>query len=194
MERFNHYFENHIAKIVDLDSATIIDYYNPDYGLMYNLRFTFDKKNCTLSIYGDFGDLIAHNFYNLGDYRKTYEHFCGNPSYFVEKITSSSRNIYTYDYEEAKSFILERLLSDDDENKEEISEKISELLEYFSDRQGFQHISDESREWLSSYDSDYWEWIGYAGKNVSNIIYLYLDAYRRAYEYLTLEEENNGSA
>ncbi|EOI9075080.1 hypothetical protein ACETGG_01435 [Streptococcus pyogenes] len=194
MERFNHYFENHIAKIVDLDSATIIDYYNPDYALQYNLRFIFDKKNCTLAITGDFGELTAHNFYNLGDYHKTYEHFCGNPSYFVEKITSSSRNIYTYDYEEAKSFILERLFDEHDKIEQEVSENIDGLFEFFNDTYGFQHISDDSKEWLENYDLDYWEWIDYAGKNVSNIIYLYLDAYRRAYEYLTIEEENNGSA
>ncbi|HEM9180004.1 TPA: hypothetical protein ACJSX9_000169 [Streptococcus agalactiae] len=118
MERFDHYFENHIAKIVDLESATIIDYYNPDFALQYNLRFIFDKKNSTLCITGDFGNLTAHNFYNLGDYHKAYKHFCNNVGYFVEKIRCCSRNIYTDD------------------------------------------------------------------KNVSNIIYLYLDAYRRAYEYL----------
>lgn len=179
---------------MDLDSATIIDYYNPDYALQYNLRFIFDKKNCTLAITGDFGELTAHNFYNLGDYHKTYEHFCGNPSYFVEKITSSSRNIYTYDYEEAKSFILERLFDEHDKIEQEVSENIDGLFEFFNDTYGFQHISDDSKEWLENYDLDYWEWIDYAGKNVSNIIYLYLDAYRRAYEYLTIEEENNGSA
>ncbi|CRQ98730.1 Uncharacterised protein [Streptococcus equi subsp. equi] len=187
MSNFDHYFSNHIAEKIELDTLTIIDYYNPDYDLLYNLRFIFDKKNCTLSISGDFGNLAAQNFYNLGDYHKTYEHFCNNIGYFVDKIKSCSRNIYTYDIDKAKSYILEQLLSDDDENKEEISEKIDELFEYFSDTQGFQHISDESREWLSSYDSDYWEWIGYAGKTVSNIIYLFLDAYKRAYEYLKKE-------
>ncbi|HEO7013318.1 TPA: hypothetical protein VBD25_001305 [Streptococcus agalactiae] len=185
MERFDHYFENHIAKIVDLESATIIDYYNPDFALQYNLRFIFDKKNSTLCITGDFGNLTAHNFYNLGDYHKTYEQFCNNVGYFVEKIRCCSRNIYTYDYEEARSFILKQLFDEYDKIEQDVSENIDGLFEFFDDTDGFQRLSDDSREWLESYDLDYWEWIGNAGKNVSNIIYLYLDAYRRAYEYLT---------
>lgn len=86
------------------------------------------------------------------------------------------------------------MFDEHDKIEQEVSENIDGLFEFFNDTYGFQHISDDSKEWLENYDLDYWEWIDYAGKNVSNIIYLYLDAYRRAYEYLTIEEENNGSA
>ena len=66
MELFAHYFNKHIAKIIELDDITIIDYHSPEYNLMYNLRYIFDKKNSSLAITGDFGELVAVNFNNMG--------------------------------------------------------------------------------------------------------------------------------
>lgn len=87
---FESYFENHVAKIINLSDITIIDYFNPKYQVQYNVRFIFDKKNCSLAITGDFGNLTAQNYYNLGDYHKTYEHFCNSPEYFVKKLNHST--------------------------------------------------------------------------------------------------------
>ena len=50
MESFAHYFNKHIAKKIELDDITIIDYYSPEYKQMYNLRYIFDKKNSSLAI------------------------------------------------------------------------------------------------------------------------------------------------
>ena len=55
MSSFAHYFNKHIAKKIELDDITIIDYYSPEYKRMYNLRYIFDKKNSSLAITGDFG-------------------------------------------------------------------------------------------------------------------------------------------
>lgn len=191
-KEFDHYFENHITKITDLEDITIIDYFNPEYQVQYNIRFIFDKKNCSLIITGDFGSLTAQNYYNLGDYHKTYEHFCSNPGYFVEKIRSFDRNIYSYDEDEAKKYILEHILQENlNELDEDDQNSFDDLFEYFNDSYGFQHLSDYAIEWLKSYDPDYWEILPYAGRNISCHIYLLLDAYRRAYESLK-KEENNG--
>ena len=53
MESFAHYFNKHIAKKIELDDITIIDYHSPEYNLMYNLRYIFDKKNSSLAITGE---------------------------------------------------------------------------------------------------------------------------------------------
>ena len=187
---FESYFENHVAKIINLSDITIIDYFNPKYQVQYNVRFIFDKKNCSLAITGDFGNLTAQNYYNLGDYHKTYEHFCNSPEYFVKKIKSFDRNIFSYDEDEAKEYILKHILSEDFNKLDKDDQKsFAELFEYFNDSYGFQHLSDGSIEWLKKYDPDYWELLPYAGRNISCHIYLLLDAYRRAYEYLKKEND-----
>ena len=63
-----------------------------------------------------------------------------------------------------------------------------ELFEYFNDSYGFQHITDTVREFLSDQDSEYYEILEIAGKKVSEIVFLYLDAYKRAYESIKNEE------
>ena len=140
MESFAHYFNKHIAKKIELDDITIIDYHSPEYNLMYNLRYIFDKKNSSLAITGDFGELLAVNFNNMGNLDE-------NDRYYFD-----------------------------------------ELFEYFDDRHGFKHITDTVREFLSEPDSEYYETLEFAGKKVSEIVFLYLDAYKRAYESIKNEE------
>ena len=86
MESFAHYFNKHIAKKIELDDITIIDYHSPEYNLMYNLRYIFDKKNSSLAITGDFGELVAVNFNNMGSWEDFYKDFTNNAGYFIEKI------------------------------------------------------------------------------------------------------------
>ena len=93
------------AKKIELDDITIIDYHNPEYNLMYNLRYIFDKKNSSLAITGDFGELVAVNFNNMGNWEDFYKDFTNNPGYFIEKIKASSRNLFVYDEEETKKII-----------------------------------------------------------------------------------------
>lgn len=184
MSSFAHYFNKHIAKKIELDDITIIDYYSPEYKRMYNLRYIFDKKNSSLAITGDFGELVAVNFNNMGNWEDFYKDFTNNPGYFIGKIKASSRNLFVYDVEEAKKIILEYFF----ENKryEELDAidqyYFDELFENFNDCYGFQHITDSVRRFLKEKDSEYYETLESAGKKVSEIVLLYLDAYKRAYE------------
>ena len=186
MESFAHYFNKHIAKKIELDDITIIDYYSPE----YNLRYIFDKKNSSLAITGDFGELVAVNFNNMGNWEDFYKDFTNNAGYFIEKIKASSRNIFVYDEDEAKKIILEYFF--DNKRYEDLDENdryyFDELFEYFDDRHGFKHITDTVQEFLSEQDSEYYETLEFAGKKVSEIVFLYLDAYKRAYESIKNEE------
>ena len=179
-----------LLKKIELDDITIIDYYSPEYKQMYNLRYIFDKKNSSLAITGDFGELVAVNFNNMGNWEDFYKDFTNNPGYFIEKIKASSRNLFLYDEEEAKKIILEYFF----ENKryEELDADdqyyFDELFEYFDDCYGFKHITDTVREFMSEKDSQYYETLQFAGKKVSEIVFLYLDAYKRAYESIKNEE------
>ena len=190
MSSFAHYFNKHIAKKIELDDITIVDYYSPEYNRMHNLRYIFDKKNSSLAITGDFGELVAVNFNNMGNWEDFYKDFTNNPGYFIEKIKASSRNLFVYDVEEAKKIILECFF----ENKryEELDAidqyYFDELFEYFNDCYGFQHITDSVRRFLKEKDSEYYETLESAGKKVSEIVLLYLDAYKRAYESIKNEE------
>lgn len=190
MESFAHYFNKHIAKKIELDDITIIDYHSPEYNLMYNLRYIFDKKNSSLAITGDFGELIAVNFNNMGSWEDFYKDFTNNAGYFIEKIKASSRNLFVYDEAEAKKIILDYFF--DNKRYEDLDENdryyFDELFEYFDDRHGFKHITDTVREFLSEQDSEYYETLEFAGKKVSEIVFLYLDAYKRAYESIKNEE------
>lgn len=108
----------------------------------------------------------------------------------IEKIKASSRNLFVYDEEEAKKIILEYFF--DNKRYEDLDENdryyFDELFEYFDDRYGFKHITDTVREFLSEQDSEYYETLEFAGKKVSEIVFLYLDAYKRAYESIKNEE------
>lgn len=192
MENFDHYFTNHIAEKIELDTVSIVDYYNPEYGRMYNLRYMFDIKNSSLSITGDFGELVAVNFYNIGEWDTFYQHFTNNPEYFIEKVQTARRNLFVYDIEEAKKVILNSFFegkSYQDLDYEE-SYVYDDLFEYFDDTYGFRHMSDNTREFLSMQDEEYYSTLKYARRKVASIVYLYLDAYKRAYEYLTKEVDD----
>ncbi|ABN10785.1 hypothetical protein phi3396_12 [Streptococcus phage phi3396] len=186
MTNFDHYFSNHIAEKIELDTATIIDYYNPKYERMYNLRYIFDKKNSSLCITGDFGELVAVNFYNMGDWDTFYRHFTNNPDYFIEKVSTSRRSLFVHDIYEAQKVILKEFFNGKDYEDLDWDESCiyDDLFEYFHDQYGFRHMSDDTREFLSSQQDEYYVTLEYAGRRISDVVFLYLDAYKRAYEYL----------
>ena len=191
MEKFDHYFENHIAEKIELDTVTIIDYYNPEYKQMYNLRYIFDKKNSSLSITGDFGELVAVNYSNIGDWIEFYSDFTNNPEYFIEKVQAHRRSLYKYDIDKAQKDILTEFFcgKEYDELDFDDSEIFDEMFEYFDDQYGFRHISDDVWEFINQHDEEYYVTLEHAGRRISDIVYIYLDAYRRAYEYLMKESQ-----
>lgn len=190
MAKFDHYFSNHIAEKIELDSLTIVDYYNPEYERMHNLRYIFDKKNSSLAITGDFGELIAVNFYNIGEWDTFYQDYTNNVGYFIEKVLISRRRLYKYDIDQAQRSILTEFFDGKEYDDLDYDDSIifDEIFEYFNDDYGFRHLSDSAREFLSQKNEEYYVILEYAGRSASEIVYLYLDAYRRAYEYLTKEE------
>lgn len=194
MTEFNHYYTNHIAEKIELDTLTIIDYYDPKKGYEYNLRFIFDKKNSSLAITGDFGELTARNFHNMGDWIKFYSHYTGNLEYFLEKVTSSSRPVHFYDEEKAKDLILRNFF---EVNKEDdlIDDDwwiFNNLFKEFDYNKGFNHIPSE---FIERFEADFeeheiYKFLNTAGQYVNGVFRLYLDAYSRAYTYLTKGDGN----
>ncbi|WP_375708729.1 hypothetical protein PJ261_08315 [Streptococcus dysgalactiae] len=91
MKKFDHYFSNHIAVKTELESATIVDYYNPEKGYEYNLRYIFDKKNSSLAITGDFGELVARNFYNMGEWDTFYKHYTDDLGFLFHGLPKWSK-------------------------------------------------------------------------------------------------------
>lgn len=183
-------FSNHIAEKIELETATIIDFYDPEQGRWHSLWYFFDKKHSSLAITGDFGELVAVNFDNMGDWKEFYQDYTNNPGYFIEKVQTSRRSLFAYDCEEAKKEVLNSFFYqkpyealDDDEQY-----YFDELFEYFDDSYGFRHVSDSVREFLSQEHDEYYVILEHAGRHISDIVYLYLDAYSKAYEYLTKNE------
>lgn len=188
MGEISHYYTNHIAEKTELDTVTIIDYYDPQKGYEYNLRFIFDKKNSSLAITGDFGEVTARNFYNMGDWEKFYRDYTNDLWYFLEKVTSSSRPIYSYDIETARNKVLNTFFEVD--NEDELSADdwflFYDLFNNFDDEDGFNHILSEFIERFNiDFDEhEIYEELRTAGRFVNGVFRLYLDAYSRAYKYL----------
>ncbi|XCY64096.1 hypothetical protein ABG812_04630 [Streptococcus iniae] len=147
-----------------------------------------------MAITGDFGELTARNFYNMGDWKKFYSHYTGNLEYFLEKVTSSSRPVHFYDEEKAKNVILKNFFEVD--NEDDLFDDdfliLENLFKEYDDSKGFNHIPSE---FIERFEADFEEYEIYnflrtAGQYVNVVFRLYLDAYSRAYEYLTTEESS----
>lgn len=194
MTAFDHYYKNHIAEKIELDTLTIIDYYDPEKGYEYNLRFIFDKKNSSLAITGDFGEVTARNFYNMGNWETFYEHYTGDLGYFLEKVTSSSRPVHFFDTGTAKKFVLNNFFEVSDEDELDIDDYyiLDNLFETFDETVGFRIITDEFIKRFEDIEEyEIYRALNDAGRYVNGVFRLYLDAYSRAYKYL--KERDNGT-
>ncbi|HEK9983364.1 TPA: hypothetical protein TT553_000181 [Streptococcus equi subsp. zooepidemicus] len=191
MPNFDHCFSNHIAEKIELDTLTIIDYYNPEKGYEYNLRYIFDKKNSSLAITGDFGELVARNFYNMGEWDTFYKHYTEDIGYFLEKILCSTRPVHYYDFNNAQKEIFNKFFDGADYYDLDFDDQLllDELFNNFDQYKGFTHIPKEAWERFGEDMEEYevYEFLNTAGRYVNNVFELYLDAYKRAYEYLTKE-------
>ena len=194
MSEFDHYYKNHIAEKIELDTVTIIDYYDPEKGYEYNLRYIFDKKNSSLAITGDFGEVTARNFYNMGNWETFYEHFTDDLGYFLEKVTSSSRPVHFFNTGIAKKFILNTFFEVNDEDDLDNDDYfiLDGLFQNFDEKVGFRIITDEFIERFEDIEEyEIYTALNDAGRYVNGVFRLYLDAYSRAYEYL--KEIENGA-
>ena len=174
-------FKNHIATFTDYGNIKIIDFKNPE-SVNYRIRFLFEEDYYKLHITGDLGELVASNYNNMC--YESFKDFVDNIGYFKSKIKCHSNDIYEYDYEKAKKDLEERLEEcdftpeDDFESEEELREKkIEEILEDLNTRTG---LGSKAYDILSELDPDCFEWIDVVGRVDTNILELYMLAFKQA--------------
>ena len=185
-------FKNHIATFTDYGNIKILDFKNPDTS-NFRIRFLFEEDYCRLHISGDLGELIATNYYNM-TYEK-FSDFVNNTGYFEEKIDCHNRKIYTYNEEDAKHDIKERLEEYDcldnvlehdrfewETDEDKLEEFYGDVLEDFSQDTG---IGSKGCYALSEYFDDVWEFASDIGKRETGILDLYMLAFKLAQEQLS---------
>lgn len=183
------HFKNHIATLQDYDNIKVLDFKNPE-SINYRIRFIFEEDWCRCHISGDLGELVATNYNNMTF--EGFKDFVHNTGYFKGKINCASRDIYEYDEELAVKELNERLADVEfdsfcDETQEELrDEKITEIMEDFSSRNG---LGSKAYDLLSEYDPDCFEYFDSVGRKDTEILELYMLAFELATKQL--EEQAN---
>lgn len=168
IEHSKEVFKDRVATIViNSNEICVIDWKNKNgSGDMY-CRFILN-----LGLHGNIITVGDAGYSNIQTFWQKKDLSIGRigsliPAYeitYLHKKLINKELYYDYDWDEAKSDIksyLEESYTDD-----EISEIISELDGYFSITSGF---SEDVGEYLQEYDTDYWEWIGYCGRCISQM-------------------------
>lgn len=197
LEKQKENFKNHIAKFTDYGNIKILDFKEPN-SSYYRIRFLFEEDYCRLHISGDLGELTATNYSNM-TYEK-FSDFANNIGYFKGKIDCHSRAIYTYEEDDAKDDIkayleeydcLDNVLEHDryewETNEDKLEEFFEDVLEDFSQDSG---IGSKGYDALSEYIDDVWEVVGNIGKRETEILDLYMLAFKLAKEQLKERDEN----
>lgn len=195
LERQKEYFKDHEAKLSDYGNIKILDFKNPNSD-EYRIRFVFEEDYCRLHISGDLGELTAVNYSNM-----TYERFSDfvrDAGYFAEKVKCHSRDIYSYDEDDAEADLkqyfndhesaYDKIMADKndwDTESERIDQVINKILCDFSPDMG---IGSKGYDELSKYVSNAWEIAGDVGKRSTGILDLYLLAFKLAKENLKEHE------
>lgn len=185
IEEKKELFKDHVANFQDLGNIKILDFKNPKSN-DYRIRFMFEEDYCRLHISGDLGELIAVNYNNM-----TYEgfkDFVNNPEYFIEKIQCMSRNLYVFDkelaYEEIKDRLLDAGFTETEIISQEMTDKIEPILYDFSTESG---INAAYYEEMDEILPDYWEFVEDIGKQRTDIVDVYLMAFRLARQNLLMQ-------
>lgn len=155
-------FKDHKATLTDYGNIKILDFKKPDSN-EGRIRFLFEEDYCRLHITGDYGDLIACNYYNM-----TYDKFPGflhDVGYFEEKISCHSRDLYVYDEEQVAKDLRKELESIG------IIDVIDENVPY----EDFENILSDVME---DFSGDY----GVNGRGLANLLEIDEDAYFYAHE------------
>lgn len=184
-------FVNHIAKFTDYGNIKIVDFKRSDSN-EYRIRFLFEEDYCRLHISGDLGELIASNYNNMTF--KGFSDFVNNVNYFRGKIDCHNRKIYTYDSENAKKDLkelleewdmMEEILQHDrfdfETDEDKLEEFYEDVLEDFSEDTG---VGSKGYDALSEYFDDAWEFAGDIGKRSTEILDVYMLAFKLATEQL----------
>lgn len=180
-ETYKQKFKDHIATLQNLNNITVLDFKRPNSN-EYRIRFLFEEDYCRLHISGDLGELTAVNYNNM--VYENFSDFVNSIGYFKEKITSHSRPLYYYDEDSARQELKEKF--EDYFYEADLDDKIDEILEDFSDENG---ISQDGYNILSEMDYDAWEYAGDIGKKNTDILYVYMLAFKLAKEQLNSKEK-----
>lgn len=184
IERQKKNFKDHVAKFYDCGNIKILDFQKPGSNY-YRIRFLFEEDHYRLHISGDLGELIAFNQTNMR--YETFGDFVNNTRYFEEKICCHNRPIHGYDREKAKKELIEIIKEYDlIIDKDEMEDKVDEILADFDDEDG---ISYEGYRILEEIDSDCWEYAHDLGEEDTEILDLYMLAFKLAQEQLKGEKE-----
>lgn len=189
-------FKNHIATFTDYGNIKILDFKEPGTN-NWQIRFLFEEDHYRLHISGDLGELIACNYNNM-TYERFGSDFVHNPDYFERKIECHSRNLYEYDYEQAKKDLLEYLAEYDweEEMKYSAYDTMEETRDYeidciLDDLNIYTGLGSKAYDRLSEIDADCFEWISEIGKEESGVLDIYLIAFELAQKQLE-ETQDNG--
>lgn len=184
-------FEKHIATFTDYGNIKIVDFKNPN-SVHYRIRFLFEEDYCRLHISGDLGELTACNYNNMRF--EKFTDFVNNTGYFEEKICCASRPLYFYDEDLAREDLRARFEEDDvwdvfmaDRCDFETQEDVlDDILADFDDSTG---IGEEGYEELEKVYDDVWPFARDIGKRSTEILELYMLAFKLAMEQLEKKEE-----
>ena len=190
LEHQKENFKNHVATLTKYDNITILDFKNPS-SSNYRIRFLFEEDYCKLHISGDLGQLIANNYNNMT--YESFSDFVNNVGYFKEKINCHDRAIVRYDEKKAETDIKEYIKTYELEDAiieeyDSIDYFIELVLEYFDKRTG---ISAKGYETFSEIDPDVFESISDFGKEETDILKLYMLAFKLAQENLIANNQND---
>lgn len=197
---YERYFDKHIASLADCGNLKVLDFKAPDTN-EYRIRFVFEEEYYRLHISGDLGELTASNYYNM-----TYEgfnDFVNDAGYFESKIDCHSRPLYSYDTADAEADLKE-LLSEPDMRDAVLASSpfvdadviientISDILENYEDGSGLNAAGIKVLcEFMSEYDA--YDFASTLGKRRTQILDIYLLAYKLARKQLEGKEETSST-
>lgn len=194
LERQIENFKNHIATFTDYGNIKILDFKDPE-SSHYRIRFLFEEDYYRLHISGDLGELIATNYCNM-TFNK-FTDFVNDTGYFKEKIDCHSRQLDWYDVRAARYELEEHIKEYElldyvnryswESDEEKLEDILDDILYDFSDDTG---IGSKGYEVLSELDSDAWEWAYNVGKKETDILDLYMLAFKLAMEQIKERSRN----
>ena len=165
-------FQDHVARLQDLGDVKILEWKNKDGGSVYAIRYLFDEKNCSLTVTGDCGTLVAENFDNM-----TFEKvsgFFGNYEYFASKVKAMRGGPYEFDRDNALEDAAEMLRYTNP--SDELFEEAIKEIEDIPTEDGKFILTNNSWDELDHVrmiDPNFWSWLPRCGKRISPaVIYI----------------------
>ena len=186
-------FANHKARLDILDeNVRVLNWRQPG-TQAYAIRAVMDGYHVYIT--GDLGSAViclteTATLKALSGYWK-------KPGYFMEKFVCTTDD-YFFDYETAKGELRERktmlleayrdnhpdmLANGETEYQDDLDERETDLLGSFNSKKGFAANPDAFSAWLEM-DEDGVETVPYMGRTIAHRIWLWLAAFKMAYEAL----------